>query len=88
MLALSRHLAAPVSDYLELGHACQQRNLHTLAEMCDLRPSDIEVGIDGCSVPTFALPLRAAALGFARLADPRGLPAHGHRRVQPCSRLW
>jgi L-asparaginase II len=85
MLALSRHLAAPVSDYLELGHACQQLNLHTLAEMCDLSPSDIEVGIDGCSVPTFALPLRAAALGFARLADPRRLAA---ARVQACTTVF
>ena len=30
-------------------------------------------GIDGCSIPTFALPLRALALGFARAGTGRGL---------------
>jgi L-asparaginase II len=34
-----------------------------------------EIGIDGCSVPTFALPLAALATGFARLASGRGLDA-------------
>ena len=32
------------------------------------------MGVDGCSVPTFALPLEAVATGFARLASGRGLP--------------
>ena len=32
------------------------------------------MGTDGCSVPTFAIPLYNTALGTARLADPRGLP--------------
>lgn len=34
-------------------------------------------GIDGCSIPTFALPLRALALAFARAGTGHGLsPAH------------
>ena len=33
----------------------------------------IGIGIDGCSAPVFALPLRNMALAFARLADPTGL---------------
>ena len=32
------------------------------------------MGIDGCSVPTFALPLAALAGGFARLGSGEGLP--------------
>jgi L-asparaginase II len=32
-------------------------------------------GIDGCSIPTFALPLRDIALGFARVATGLGLSA-------------
>ncbi|MBU1660308.1 MAG: asparaginase [Chloroflexi bacterium] len=31
---------------------------------------DIVIGIDGCSAPVFAIPLRNAALGYARLCDP------------------
>lgn len=37
-------------------------------------------GIDGCSIPTFALPLRALALAFARCGTGQGL-ADGHARA-------
>jgi L-asparaginase II len=41
--------------------------------LASVSADSIDVGIDGCSVPTFALPLSAAALAFARLADPSEL---------------
>ena len=41
--------------------------------MCGLDPAEVELGIDGCSAPNFAVPLRNAALGMARLCDPRDL---------------
>lgn len=37
-------------------------------------------GIDGCSIPTFALPLRALALAFARCGTDQGLP-EAHARA-------
>jgi len=37
-------------------------------------------GIDGCSIPTFALPLRALALAFARCGTGQGL-SEGHARA-------
>lgn len=37
-------------------------------------------GIDGCSIPTYALPLRALALAFARAGTGQGL-ADGHARA-------
>ncbi|WP_422017407.1 asparaginase [Roseateles sp.] len=37
-------------------------------------------GIDGCSIPTFALPLRALALAFARCGTGQGL-TDGHARA-------
>jgi L-asparaginase II len=42
--------------------------------MCGLPVEQIELGTDGCSAPNFALPLYNAALGMARLCDPRELP--------------
>lgn len=42
---------------------------------CDL--ASAPVGTDGCSIPTFAIPLRALALAFARVATGQGLsPDH------------
>lgn len=74
MLALAQLNGWPVQHYIDPIHPVQQQILQTLAEMCDYPMEEVELGIDGCSVPNFALPLRAAAHGFARLCDPRGLP--------------
>jgi L-asparaginase II len=74
MLAQAILARQPVDNYLSREHEIQKRILRTFSEMLDLVPEDIIIGIDGCSAPTFAAPLRNAALGFARLADPTGLP--------------
>jgi L-asparaginase II len=74
MLAMARHLGESIEDYLDLDHVVQRRILTTLAEMCDLEEAQIQIGVDGCSAPNFALPLVAAATGLARLADPVDLP--------------
>ncbi len=74
MLAFARLLDAPRQTYLEPTHPVQQRILQTVAEMCDWPVEKIEMGTDGCSAPNFALPLYNAALGLARLTDPRNLP--------------
>jgi L-asparaginase II len=64
-----------IEDYLSTEHPIQKTILRTFAEMVDVKPEDVLVGIDGCSAPTFAVPLFNAALGYARLCDPTGLPA-------------
>lgn len=81
MLALAQLNGWPVQHYIDPIHPVQQQILQTLAEMCDYPMEEVELGIDGCSVPNFALPLRAAAHGFARLCDPRGLP---EKRAAAC----
>ena len=49
--------------------------------MCDLPIDQIQIGIDGCSAPNFALPLRNTALAFARICQPEGLP---EKRADAC----
>ncbi len=56
--------------YIDLAHPIQKEILHTFAQMCDLPVDRVQIGIDGCSAPNFAVPLRNAALAFARLCDP------------------
>jgi L-asparaginase II len=73
MLAHAKMLGAPTENYLDLEHPVQQAILSSLAEICDIPAEKIEIGIDGCSAPNFATPLYNAALGFARLGDPRAL---------------
>jgi L-asparaginase II len=68
MLTLSRFHGWPLAGYQELGHPVQDRMLQELLRWTELRPADVSVGVDGCGVATFALPLFALAAGFARLA--------------------
>lgn len=74
MLIAARHNSWPLDTYLELNHPLQQAIVHALSAMTDVPPSEIVVGVDGCSAPNFAVPLAAAATAFARLADPAHLP--------------
>ena len=73
MLAHAKMRDLPLDTYLSLEHPVQRDILAGLAEMSGLSPERIELGIDGCSAPNFALPLVNAALAMARLCDPRGL---------------
>jgi L-asparaginase II len=85
MLAYAHMLDIPTGDgdlpYIDPAHPVQQRILTTLAELADLAPAEIHVGIDGCSAPNFALPLRSTALAFARLCQPDQLP---DQRLETC----
>lgn len=73
MLALAILKDSPLKDYVNPQHPIQVEILHAFAEMCDIPPERVGLGIDGCSAPVFAVPLRTAATAFARLADPAGL---------------
>jgi L-asparaginase II len=84
MLALCELKGESLENYVDPNHPIQQLILKTFAEMVGLKPESVVVGIDGCSAPNFAVPLRSAALGYARLCDPSGLePA----RADACRRI-
>ena len=62
-----------IENYIDLQHPVKQLVLKTFAEMVHLPVEDVHVGIDGCSVPVFGVPLRNAGWGFASLCDPTEL---------------
>jgi len=84
MLAHARMRGLPIGDYLNPEHPIQKAILAVFAEMTGLAPDAIQTGVDGCSAPNFAAPLYNAALGFARLCDPRGL---SFERSNACRRI-
>ena len=84
MLAHAKMRGLSLDDYLDINHPIQQDILASFAEMCLLTVKDIELGIDGCSAPNFAVPLYNAALGFARLCDPRQL---SEARATACRKI-
>jgi L-asparaginase II len=75
MLALARMLQAPVERYLEEGHPVQRRIREVIGLLSGTPADEIPAAVDGCSAPTFALSLAAAATLYARLVEPQGLPA-------------
>ena len=74
-LTLARHLGVPISGYERPDHPVQQRIRQVIAEMCDVAPETMPVGIDGCAAPNYAIPLANLAAGMARLASPSGFAA-------------
>jgi L-asparaginase II len=73
MLATAVHLGEPTADYWEPGHPVQKRVHSALAEITGQALGDDVQGIDGCSVPNWAMPLSVLARTFARLVTGEGL---------------
>jgi len=84
MLAHASMRGLPLDNYLSLEHPIQRDILAGLAEMSGLAPERVELGVDGCSAPNFALPLYNSALAMARLCDPRGL---SESRAAACRKI-
>jgi L-asparaginase II len=84
MLAHAKMRNLPTGDYINFSHPVQESILQAFADMTDVPVEKVELGVDGCSAPNFAVPLYNAALSFARLCDPRQLaPA----RAAACTRI-
>ncbi|WP_038055109.1 asparaginase [Thermus amyloliquefaciens] len=71
MLAAALAMGAPVEGYERPDHPVQRLNQKTLLELSGTQPAH---ATDGCSVPTFALPLARAARAFHLLARPEAAP--------------
>ncbi|MBI5964979.1 MAG: asparaginase [Chloroflexi bacterium] len=84
MLAHAKMRGLSLENYLAHEHPIQQDILTTFSEMCGIEKEKIELGIDGCSAPNFAVPLMNAALGMARMCDPRGL---SETRAAACKKI-
>jgi L-asparaginase II len=67
MLMTAVHRELSTAGYVSIEHPVQRAIVSAFARAAGLG-EDLPAGIDGCSAPTFGVPLRALALGFARLA--------------------
>ena len=66
MLALVRHHGWPSAGYERAGHPLQHRILQEVARWTGVRAEAIPTATEGCTAVTFALPLTAMALAWAR----------------------
>jgi L-asparaginase II len=68
MLALAKFHGWPIGGYETPRHPVQELLLQTIADFAGLPPNEIAIGVDGCGVCTFGLPVQNMAVSFARLA--------------------
>lgn len=54
-------------NYISLNHPLQELIKTVMQDLCEHDLSDAPCGCDGCSVPTWGMPLKAMAFGMARL---------------------
>jgi len=73
-LLLCHERGYETTGYRLASHPLQVELLATVAAAADVAPGSIDVAIDGCGVPTFALPLDRCAHIFARLPRLEGGP--------------
>lgn len=76
-LLACRLLDLPLEGYRHPEHPLQQRVHALVSRLARLEAGGVQVGVDGCGLPSFHLPTGAAAGLYARLADPEagGIPA-------------
>jgi L-asparaginase II len=85
MLALALHVGAPTESYDDWGSPVQQAIAATVADFSDIPLDQIAIGVDGCGVPVFGVPVRAMALMYARLVAPPD--SFNERTREACRRI-
>ncbi len=72
------------AGYVSPDHPVQRVVTTAISDMTGIALGPETRAIDGCSIPAYAIPLRALALGFARFATGQGLP---HERARAAERI-
>ena len=84
-LSFAHHQGIDPKGYIHHQHPVQQAVNDTMGRMMDLKIADYPMGIDGCSIPTYALPLPNLAMAFARFGSGEQLPNDWR---QACHKLY
>ena len=84
MLALAQQMGVPTKGYSQVTHPVQQRILGVLEFMAGIDMAHLPLGIDGCSIPTWAIPLENLAYAFARFGAAEDMPED---RRKACDRI-
>ncbi len=71
IIALAQMLGVPFEGYTQPDHEAQKIIFSHVAMAAKVPESQLEIGIDGCGVPVFYLPLYNMALAYARLSTPK-----------------
>ena len=71
MLSVCRHVGWQTNGYTAYDHPLQAKIREHMSLIFGVDANSLDYASDGCSVPTYALPLDVMALGFAKLGAER-----------------
>lgn len=74
MLTLCAFYGWDLDTYIQVEHPVQQMMIDVMSAVAEVPRDDFWLGVDGCGVPVFGLPLYNMALSYARLSQPDTLP--------------
>lgn len=83
-LCLACHMGVDHHGYVEPDHPAQREITAALSSMTETALTPEVRGVDGCSIPTYAVPLERVARAFARMGTGEGL---GPARAAAAERL-
>lgn len=72
-LCTCRHMGIAHKGYVGFGHPVQALIREAMTDVTGATHDASNSAMDGCSIPTYAIPLKDLARGFARMATGRGL---------------
>ncbi|TPN83130.1 asparaginase [Mesorhizobium sp. CU2] len=78
------HSGIAYQGYVKEGHAQQEMVRDAMQSVTGAAHNTENSATDGCSIPTYAVPLKSFALGFARMATGRGFASE---RAKAAKRL-
>lgn len=70
ILALALMNGIPIDGYTDPNHPAQKMIFEHVAMSSSMKEEDLDIGIDGCGVPVFYLPIYNMSLAYARLGSP------------------
>jgi len=83
-LALAKFLKLDLENYLSPDHQVQKEIKEAVSQMHEVPQEEMQAGIDGCSAPIYAMPLRSMAVGAVNLMFPEKF---GPKRAEACKRV-
>jgi len=85
MLAVAKHIGAPIENYDNPENPVQKLIANAVSQFSEVPVTDMAVGIDGCGAPIFGITIKTMALAYARFVSP---PAAFDKTVRDaCKRI-
>jgi L-asparaginase II len=81
-ICLACEMGVEPRGYVRAEHPMMREVTQAMAEMTGTRLDPADAAVDGCSIPTYAVPLRALAHAFARFGVGEGMGARRRAATQ------